>query len=213
MLAVVREAGGETAPDRAATLLQPVHERIVERLAPKTGERILDGYDGDWEYLPFDDGEFDAAASAFGFVWARDHANVAAELARVLRPGGRLGFTAWKPNPKLSALYRSFTEEALEGRESTEWGREDHVEDMLGEDFELEFEDGTLWLEVESGEEVWRFFSTSSPPLISLLRRLDDSRGEEFHRAYVELFETYREGERVRVPRRYLLSLGRRHPL
>jgi SAM-dependent methyltransferase len=213
MLALVREAGGETAPDRAATLLQPVHDRIVERLAPKSGERILDGYDGDWEYLTFDDGAFDAAASAFGFVWARDHANVAAELARVLRPAGRLGFTAWKPNPKLSALYRSFTEEPLEGRESTEWGREDHVEDMLGDDFELEFEDGTLWLEVESGEEVWQLFSTSSPPLISLLRRLDDARGEEFHHAYVELFETYRDGDLVRVPRRYLLSLGRRLPL
>ena len=55
------------------------------------------------------------------------------------RPGARLGFTAWKPNPKLGELYRRFTEEPLEGREATEWGREDHVEDMLGEDFELEF--------------------------------------------------------------------------
>ena len=112
---------------------------------------------------------FDVLVSNFGVIFAPDHANVASELARVTRPGGRLGFTAWKPNPKLGELYRRFTEEPIEGREAYEWGREDHVEDMLGEDFELEFEDGTLWLEAESGEEIWRLFSESAPPVIALL--------------------------------------------
>ena len=82
-------------------------------------------------------------------------------LRRSLRaspPGARLGFSSWKPNPKLGELYRRFTEEPIEGREAYEWGREDHVEDMLGDDFELEYEDGTLWLEAESGEEIWKLF-------------------------------------------------------
>src|SRR5262249_1931400 len=100
--------------------------------------------------------------------------------------------------------------EPLEGRESTEWGREDHVEDMLGEDFELDFEDGTLWLDVESGEDLWQLFSHSSPPVVSMLRRLDGERKESFHRAFGELFESYREGGRVRAPGRYLMTLGRR---
>jgi hypothetical protein len=43
-----------------------------------------------------------------------------------------------------------------------------------------------------------------------MLRRLDDARAEEFHRAFVELFESYREGGRLRAPRRYLMTLGRR---
>ena len=73
-----------------------------------------------------------------------------------------------------------------------------------------DFEDGTLWLDVESGEDLWQLFSHSSPPVVSMLRRLDDDRREEFHRAFVELFETYREGGRVRAPRRYLLTLGHR---
>ena len=89
--------------------------------------------------------------SNFGLVFAPDHANVAAELGARRLSGRRLGFTAWKPNPKLGELYRRFTEEPIEGREAYEWGREDHVEDMLGDDFELEFEDGTLWLEAGSG--------------------------------------------------------------
>lgn len=165
---------------------------------------------GNVEYLPYDDGEFDVVASNFGFVFAADHANVAGELARVARSGARLGFTAWKPNPKLSELYRRFTEEPLEGREATEWGREDHVEDMLGEDFELEFSDGTLWIDADSGEDLWELFSTSAPPVMALLAKLDAERAASFHRAFVELYETYREGERVRAPRRYLLTVGTR---
>ncbi len=188
-------------------------EPMIEKARRKAEEEGLEvSFDlGDVEYLPYDDASFDVLASAFGLVFAPDHANVASELARVSRAGGRLGFTAWKPNPKLSELYRRFTDEPIVGREAYEWGREDHVEDMLGEDFELEFEDGTLWLEASSGEEIWKLFSESAPPVIALVERLDAERAEEFHRAFVELYESYRSGDGgIRAPRRYLLVLGRR---
>jgi SAM-dependent methyltransferase len=166
---------------------------------------------GDVEYLPYEDACFDALVSNFGLVFAPDHANVASELARVACPGGRLAFTAWKPNRKLGELYRHFTEEPIEGREAYEWGRDDHVEDMLGDDFELEFEDGTLWLEAGSGEEIWELFSESAPPVLALLQRLSPERREEFHQAFVELYESYRvPAGGIRAPRRYLLVLGRR---
>src|ERR671939_365311 len=159
---------------------------------------------GDVEYLPYDDACFDVLASCFGLIFAPDHANVAAELARVSCPGARLGFSAWKPNPRLGELYRRFTEDPIDGREAYEWGREDHVEDMLGEDFELEFEDGTLWLEAETAEDIWQLFSESAPPVIALLRQLDDERRERFHRAFVELYESYATQDGgVRAPRRY----------
>ena len=82
---------------------------------------------------------------------------------------------------------------------------------MLGEDFELEFEDGTLWLEAESGEEIWQLFSATATPVVSLIGRLDSDGVEEFHRAFVDLYESYRTEEGgVRAPRRYLLVLVRR---
>ncbi|HZT92799.1 MAG TPA: methyltransferase domain-containing protein [Gaiellaceae bacterium] len=241
--------------ERLAARLAPVQDQLVDLLAVRAGERVLDlatgtgevavraarrgatvtaidiaepmlakardqaeaeGLDirfdlGDVEYLPYEDACFDVLASNFGLIFAPDHANVASELARVTCSGGRLGFSAWKPNPRLGELYRRFTEDPLEGREAYEWGREDHVEDMLGEDFELEFEDGTLWLEAADGEEIWRLFSESAPPVIALLRQLDDERRKEFHRAFVELYDSYstKEGG-IRAPRRYLLVLGRR---
>jgi SAM-dependent methyltransferase len=166
---------------------------------------------GDVEYLPYEDACFDVVVSSFGMIFAPDHANVASELARVSCSGARLGFSAWKPDRKLGDLYRRFTEEPIEGREAYEWGREDHVERMLGEDFELEFEDGTLWLEADSGEEIWKLFSESAPPVIALIKRLDAEHAEEFHRAFVELYEGYRTPDGgVRAPRRYLLVLGTR---
>jgi len=199
-----RAGADAVAIDSSAPLLDKVREDIEQDALSVQ----LDA--GSVEYLPYEDGEFDVLASAFGFIFAPDHSNVAGELARVARPGARLGFTAWKPNPKLGELYRRFTEEPLEGREATEWGREDHVEDMLGEDFELEFVDGTLWMDAESGEELWDIFSTSSPPVTSLLNKLDTDRGEAFHQAFAELYEGYREGDRIHAPRRYLLTLGTR---
>ena len=79
------------------------------------------------------------------------------------------------------------------------------------EEFELEFEDGTVWLEADSGEDIWKLFSESAPPVIALVKRLDEGRAAEFHRAFVELYESYRTPEGgVRAPRRYLLVLGTR---
>jgi ubiquinone/menaquinone biosynthesis C-methylase UbiE len=185
---------------------------IAERVSADAEEEglALTADVGSVEHLPYDDESFDVLASDFGLIYAHDHARVASELARVVRPGGRIGFTAWKPDRKLGELYRRFTDEPLEGRESSEWGREEHVELMLAEDFELEFHDGSLWIDASSGEELWELFSTTAPPVMALLGKLDAGGAEEFHRAFVELYEGYRKGDGICAPRRYLLTSGRR---
>jgi hypothetical protein len=79
------------------------------------------------------------------------------------------------------------------------------------DDFELEFEDGTLWLEADTAEEIWSLFSESAPPVIALVQRLDAEQAKAFHQAFVELYESYRDDSgAIRAPRRYLLVLGRR---
>jgi SAM-dependent methyltransferase len=58
--------------------------------------------EGDAEDLAFGDGSFDAVAMNFGILHlARPEAAIA-EAGRVLRPGGRYGFTAWA-DPGLAA--------------------------------------------------------------------------------------------------------------
>ena len=57
----------------------------------------VDWVHGDAEDLPFADATFDVVTSSFGCMFAPRHRVVADELARVLRPGGRLVLTAWTP--------------------------------------------------------------------------------------------------------------------
>jgi SAM-dependent methyltransferase len=203
-LRAARAGADVTAIDGAAP--------IVERLRADAEDEglVLRADVGSVEHLPYDDASFDVLASDFGLIFAEDHAGVAAELARVARPGARLGFTAWKTDRKLGELYRRFTDEPLEGRESSEWGREEHVEHMLADDFELEFYDGALWIEAGSGEELWELLSTTAPPMMSLLGKLDAAGKDAFHDAFVALYEGYRKGNVVCAPRRYLLTTGRR---
>ena len=62
--------------------------------------------------LPFDDGSFDAVVANFLIPHVSDLPAVAAELARVVRPGGRLALTTWDPEPLtyVSALFESIAE-------------------------------------------------------------------------------------------------------
>jgi ubiquinone/menaquinone biosynthesis C-methylase UbiE len=47
------------------------------------------------ESLPFDDAHFDQVASQFGLMFFRDPVQAIREMARVLRPGGRLAVAVW----------------------------------------------------------------------------------------------------------------------
>ena len=49
----------------------------------------------DAEDLPFDDASFDVVISTFGVMFVQRPEAAADELARVCRPGGRLGLTTW----------------------------------------------------------------------------------------------------------------------
>jgi SAM-dependent methyltransferase len=61
--------------------------------------------EGDAEELPFEDERFDVVLSTFGCMFAPRHDVTARELARVLRPGGRLALFNWTPD---GAFGRSF---------------------------------------------------------------------------------------------------------
>jgi len=162
----------------------------------------------DCQDLPYDDAAFEVVASSFGFIFAPNHRATADELARVC--SGRLGFTAWEPNPELGELYRAFGLDSPEGRLPFDWGKPTHVEEMLGQAFTVEIERHVWILEGGSGEEVWELWSRSAPPFKAMVESLEPERRPRFRQAYVEYCERYRDGDQVRVPRAYLLALGTR---
>jgi hypothetical protein len=92
-----------------------------------------------------------------------------------------------------------------------DWGRREHVQELLGDDFELEFEDGVSTYSPSGAEEYWQVFSTSYGPTKTAADALDDERREEFHQTWVAFFEqNYPDNGGVAHAREYLLVLGTR---
>jgi SAM-dependent methyltransferase len=75
--------------DYSAENLDAARSRARERGVA----RLVTFRQGDAEALPFDEGTFDALISECSFCTFPDKATASAEMARVLRPGGRLGLT------------------------------------------------------------------------------------------------------------------------
>jgi SAM-dependent methyltransferase len=203
------ERGAEvTGMDLAPVLIDRAKEIAAER-----GVEIR--FDiGDAEAMSYDDASFDAVSSTCGVMFAPDHGAVARELARVTRPGGRIALANWTPEGGLGqmfAMMRPFAPPPPEGVGSPfDWGREDHVRGLLGDAFELEFENLESTLRVESGEAYWELFSSSYGPTKTAAEALEADRREEFHRTWVDFFEDRREGDEVVHHREWLLTLGTR---
>jgi 2-polyprenyl-3-methyl-5-hydroxy-6-metoxy-1,4-benzoquinol methylase len=80
-----------TGLDIAPNLLVQAHERAA-------AEGLTIAFDeGDAEQLPYADASFDIVVTMFGAMFAPRPEIVAAELARVLKPGGRLAMANWNP--------------------------------------------------------------------------------------------------------------------
>ncbi|MGW4771053.1 class I SAM-dependent methyltransferase [Nocardia sp. NPDC004278] len=90
----------------------------------------------DAQSLPFEDGEFDAAMSTFGVMFAPDQQKAATELERVVRPGGRIGITAWCPDGvvgKYAATIGTYIASPGGLRSPFEWGTPERIRELFAE--------------------------------------------------------------------------------
>ena len=121
-LAAARRFARVTSTDYVAALLDRGRERAqAERLA-------IDFQEADAEALPFSDGSFDVALSTFGVMFAPDQERAAAELVRVVRPGGRIGLANWTPDGFIGQLLKAVSRHVPPPaglRPPTRWGQED----------------------------------------------------------------------------------------
>lgn len=93
------EAGATvTAVDPSPRLLSVAAQAAQER------GLALECRRGDAGSLPVPDATFDRVLSSFGIIFAPDPAAAAAEVARVLRPGGSALLTSWLPGGGIGAL-------------------------------------------------------------------------------------------------------------
>ena len=151
--------------------LAPVLVETARRQATERGLEIPFEV-ADCENLPYADASFDIITSSVGAIFAPDHARVAAELARVCKPGGRLALSAWTTDGRIGDFFRviaSYSPPPVEGAGlPTQWGDPDHCESLLGADFDLTITHlNTPW-EGESGEAIWDEFSEAFGPIVTL---------------------------------------------
>jgi len=64
---------------------------------------------GDLLALPLEDASVDVVVSVFGIIYTADPGAAFREVRRVLRPGGRVLFSAWKPAGPIDAMLRVFS--------------------------------------------------------------------------------------------------------
>jgi len=126
------------------------------------------------------------------------------ECRRVLRPGGRLGLTAWLGRPELEQLWSKYVDG---GPAARGWDSEDEVRALLA-DWEPEVEHDTWYVEGADTDELWEWFGRAVPPHRERLRRMSPEQIVELRADWDALYERYRDGDRIRHPRRYLLVTG-----
>lgn len=200
-------AGAEvTGIDIAPALIRVAKQKAVE-------QELAVVFDvGDAQRLPYEDASFEVISSAHGVHFAPDHARAAAELARVCRPDGRLGITVWRPGAGIdgfAAMVAKYERPAASGARG-DLGQPEYASEILGEAFELEFHP-EVWMQTgDSGEDIWRLVTGSSPPFKRLVESLDPARRAEFHQDWVDYYERFRDGDVVRAPNEYMLILGTR---
>jgi SAM-dependent methyltransferase len=203
------EAGADvTGLDLAPDLIESAKQRAADAGVEVAFEA------GDAEAMPYDDASFDTVSSSFGAMFAPDHAAVAAELARVCRPGGRLAMLNWHPAEGVAEFFKvmaAYMPPPPEGAGSPfQWGDRDHVAELLGEAFKLRFEEGDSPQPGSSGEEIWELFSTAYGPTKALAESLSDEDRESLKRDWIAHFEQFRDNGGVKQPRPYVLVLGAR---
>ncbi len=89
----------------------------------------------DAEALPFGDASFDAVLSTFGVMFAPNQPQVARELLRVTRPGGRIGLANWTPTSFIGRLFKvigAHVPPPAGLKPPALWGTRDHLVELFG---------------------------------------------------------------------------------
>lgn len=180
------------------------------RLAAAVGVAIT-WLEGDAEALPVEVGRFDVVVSTFGCMFAPRHGRAARELARVLRPGGRLAVCSWTPEGAMGRLFRTMATylpppPAEFAAPPALWGAEDHVRGLFrGAGVALEFERGVVQSPpFDSLDAALAFYTTKFGPLIKAREQVEASGRWP---ALLQELTTHLERNE---PAEYLVALGRK---
>jgi ubiquinone/menaquinone biosynthesis C-methylase UbiE len=179
----------------------------------------LDWVEADAEHLPFADESFDVVISSIGAMFAPHHQDVADELVRVCRRGGKVGLLSWTPEGQIGALFRTmgpFAPAPPPGAQPPPlWGSEGHLAELFGERVEFDSLERDV-LEISAFEHARdfaaHFKARYGPTIAARANAARTGREVELDTALDEFCDEWNLGtaEQARFEMEYLLAVGTR---
>jgi len=187
---------------------------IAAKRSAEAGVEI-DWIEGDAEALPFDDESFDVVTSVVGVQFAPRHEVVAAEIARVLRPGGRVVVASWTPRGYIGQFLKPVGPRMPKPPAAASppplWGDEEHVSDLFAE-HGVGFEFDTAEAEFTHGSPAGfvEFMADNYGPLLKARERLTpEGTWDELRSDLVALSERFnRATDGFVAPSEFLVASG-----
>ena len=186
-LAAARRWCDVTSTDYVASLLESGRAR-----AQAEGHSIK-FQEADAENLPFPDASFDAVLSTFGVMFTPNQDKAASELARVCKPGGRIGLANWTPESFIGQLFKTigkYIPPALGVKSPALWGTKARLEELFGKtakeirtasrQFTFRYRSPAHWIDV---------FRTYYGPMNKAYGALDAGKQASFTRHLLALME------------------------
>jgi len=200
-----------TGLDLAPSLLE-----VARRRADEAGVDV-DWVEGDAEALPYRDASYDTVLSVIGVQFAPRHESAAAELARVVRPGGQVVLCSWTPPGYIGQFFKTIAPRMPKPPAGASppplWGDEDHVRTLFaGSGVSFEFERRTVFFEHDSAASFVDYMADNYGPLLKARERLSPAGEWDALRAdLVALSErTSLSRGSFLAPSEYLLARGRK---
>jgi SAM-dependent methyltransferase len=163
--------------------------------------------------LPLGTAGFDVVISSFGLVFAADPVVAAAEAARVLRPGGRLGLLAWPPGGSIGAYQEAaFRYLAIPPsvHDPFQWGVPGRARAWLGAAFaSVEFDPIEVPFEAASPGAAWGVLRTATGRVAAGYAELDAEARRRLDAEMERFFEPFRRADgRIYWPREAFVIRG-----
>ncbi|WP_217913493.1 class I SAM-dependent methyltransferase [Miltoncostaea marina] len=209
-IAAARMGCEVTGVDYVPALLERGRERAAaERLAITFTE-------GDVEDLPVADASYDAVTSVVGAMFAPDQRRAAAEMARVVRPGGCVALASWTPEGFLGDMFRTMAAHVPPPAGVASplmWGSEDHVASLFGDAVRWRHRRRHFTFRFASPERYVEMFATTYGPTLAAMESLDEEgRAGLAHdlAALARRHDRLGGGGAIAIPAEYLESVGLR---
>ncbi len=185
-------------------------ERARQRSAAEGYE--VEFVEGDAEALPFPDEEFDAVTTMFGSPFTPNHPEAAAELVRVVKPGGTIAIAAWTPDGFIGELFKTTARHVPPpaGVQSPLlWGTEGHLRGLFGDSIaSLRVQERVFTFRFRAAEEFCDVFRRWYGPTLKAFEALDTEEARAALKADIDdlarRWDRLESDDAVAIPAAYL---------